>query len=262
MRIAGTDVVRGDLIVLAEGDRVPADARLLQAVDLSADESLLTGEAVPVRKAVGAAGFAARPGGEDQSLVFSGTLIVRGTALAEVTATAPRSEIRKIGTSLDQLETGTPHLQRQMRTLVLAFALIGAAVALLVVGFYGRLRGDWLDGVLAGVAVGMAMLPEEFPMVLAVFMAMGAWRISKAPVLPRVLALVIRLPVLGFIADMAGLFGGGLMAWINHGCPDSRCHRLAPHPDPLGRHVSGRRTVFLAHRAGKYRGTDARTPRH
>ncbi len=185
VRIAGTDVVRGDVIVLAEGDRVPADARLLQAADLSADESLLTGEAVPVRKAVGAVDAKARPGGEDQPLVFSGTLIVRGTALAEVTATGPRSEIGKIGTSLDQLETGTPHLQRQMRTLVLAFALIGGAVALLVVGLYGWLRGDWLDGVLAGIAVGMAMLPEEFPMVLAVFMAMGAWRISKARVLTR-----------------------------------------------------------------------------
>ena len=185
LRIAGTDVVRGDTIVLAEGDRVPADARLLQASDLSADESLLTGEAVPVRKAVGAPDAAARPGGEDQPLVFSGTLIVRGTALAEVTATGARSEIGKIGTSLDQLETATPHLQRQMRRLVLAFALIGGAVALLVVGLYGWMRGDWLDGVLAGIAVGMAMLPEEFPMVLAVFMAMGAWRISRARVLTR-----------------------------------------------------------------------------
>ncbi len=185
VRIAGTDVVRGDVIVLAEGDRVPADARLLQASDLSADESLLTGEAVPVRKVAGGQNASARPGGEDQPMVFSGTLIVRGTALAEVTATGAHSEIGRIGASLNQLETGTPHLQRQMRTLVMAFALIGGAVALLVVGLYGWLRGDWLDGVLAGIAVGMAMLPEEFPMVLAVFMAMGAWRISRARVLTR-----------------------------------------------------------------------------
>ena len=185
LRIAGADVVRGDVLVLAEGDRVPADARLLQATNLSADESLLTGEAVPVRKTVGASETTARPGGEDQPLVYSGTLIVRGTAHAEVTATGVRSEIGKIGASLNQLETGTPHLQRQMRTLVLAFAVIGGAVALLVVGLYGWLRGDWLEGVLAGIAVGMAMLPEEFPMVLAVFMAMGAWRISKARVLTR-----------------------------------------------------------------------------
>ena len=185
LRIAGADVVRGDVIVLAEGDRVPADARLLHAADLSADESLLTGEAVPVRKTTAEGEMAAEPGSETEQMVFSGTLIVRGTALAEVTATGPRSEIGKIGTSLNQLETATPHLQRQMRRLVVAFALIGGAVALLVVGLYGWLRGDWLEGVLAGIAVGMAMLPEEFPMVLAVFMAMGAWRISKARVLTR-----------------------------------------------------------------------------
>ena len=184
LRIAGREVARGDLIVLSEGDRVPADAQLLQAQDLSADESLLTGEAVPVRKAVGPV-LSARPGGEDQPMMYSGSLIVRGTALARVTATGPASEIGKIGTSLGQLETETPHLQRQMRKLVILFAAVGAAVSLAVVVLYGLLRGGWLEGVLAGIAVGMSMLPEEFPMVLAVFMAMGAWRISKARVLTR-----------------------------------------------------------------------------
>jgi Ca2+-transporting ATPase len=184
-RIAGNAVVRGDVIVLSEGDRVPADAQLLQANDLSADESLLTGEAVPVRKLVGKADPKARPGGEDQPMVYSGSLIVRGTALAVVTATGPASEIGRIGTSLGQVETETPHLQRQMRKLVIVFAALGAAISLAVVVLYGLLRGGWLDGVLAGIAVGMSMLPEEFPMVLAVFMAMGAWRISKARVLTR-----------------------------------------------------------------------------
>lgn len=184
-RIAGNEVVRGDVIVLSEGDRVPADAMLLQPQDLSADESLLTGEAVPVRKLVGKVDSKARPGGEDQPMVYSGSLIVRGTALAVVTATGPRSEIGRIGTSLGQLETETPHLQRQMRKLVIVFAAVGATVSVAVVVLYGLMRGGWLDGVLAGIAVGMSMLPEEFPMVLAVFMAMGAWRISKARVLTR-----------------------------------------------------------------------------
>jgi P-type Ca2+ transporter type 2C len=183
-RIAGRDVARGDVIVLAEGDRVPADAALIEAQDLSADESLLTGEAVPVRKLAGAA-TEARPGGEDQPMVYSGSLIVRGTGVACVTATGKASEIGKIGTSLGQLETETPHLQRQMRRLVIVFAAVGTAVSVAVVVLYGLLRGGWLDGVLAGIAVGMSMLPEEFPMVLAVFMAMGAWRISKVRVLTR-----------------------------------------------------------------------------
>lgn len=184
VRIAGREVVRGDLIVLSEGDRVPADAVLIKAQDLSADESLLTGEAVPVRKIAGPP-TKARPGGEDQPMVYSGSLIVRGTALACVTATGPASEIGRIGTSLEHLETETPHLQRQMRKLVVVFAAVGATISLAVVVLYGLSRGGWLDAVLAGIAVGMSMLPEEFPMVLAVFMAMGAWRISKVRVLTR-----------------------------------------------------------------------------
>lgn len=186
-RIAGREVVRGDVIVLAEGDRVPADARLLSAQDLQADESLLTGESVPVRKCESPEHkeTTARPGGDDLPFVYSGSLIVRGTGEAEVLATGPRSEIGKIGLSLGELEIAAPHLQTQTRVLVGIFALVGAAVSLLVVALYGTLRGGWLDAVLAGIAVGMSMLPEEFPVVLAVFMAMGAWRISQARVLTR-----------------------------------------------------------------------------
>lgn len=185
LRIAGREVARGDLIVLAEGDRVPADAVLREATGLSADESLLTGEAVPVRKRAGTPDPDTRPGGEDLPVVFSGSLIVGGSAIAEVTATGPASEIGKIGASLATLETETPHLRRQMRRLVIWFAALGGAVSVAVVVLYGLLRGGWLEGVLAGIAVGMSMLPEEFPMVLAVFMAMGAWRISKVRVLTR-----------------------------------------------------------------------------
>lgn len=186
-RIAGRDVVRGDVIVLEEGDRIAADARLLSTQDLQADESLLTGESVPVRKRVAQASgdVAARPGGDDLPFVYSGTLVVRGRGTAEVTATGPRSEIGKIGQSLGSLETTAPHLQTQTRKLVGLFALVGAAVSLLVVVLYGTLRGGWLDAILAGIAVGMSMLPEEFPVVLAVFMAMGAWRISQVRVLTR-----------------------------------------------------------------------------
>jgi Ca2+-transporting ATPase len=186
-RIAGREVVRGDLIILTEGDRVPADARLISARDLQADESLLTGESVPVRKsqASDSQDVPARPGGDDLPFVYSGSLIVRGVGIAEVMATGARSEIGRIGQSLGTLETTAPHLQAQTRKLVSVFALVGAAVSLLVVVLYGTLRGSWLDAILAGIAVGMSLLPEEFPVILAVFMAMGAWRISQARVLTR-----------------------------------------------------------------------------
>ena len=186
-RIAGREVVRGDRIILAEGDRVPADARLLSAQDLQADESLLTGESIPVRKAEthDTSGIPPRPGGDDLPFVYSGSLIVRGSGAAEVMATGPRSEIGKIGQSLGALEPTAPHLQTQTRKLVGIFALVGGAVSILVVVLYGTLRGGWLDAILAGIAVGMSMLPAEFPVVLTVFMAMGAWRISRVRVLTR-----------------------------------------------------------------------------
>jgi magnesium-transporting ATPase (P-type) len=149
-RIAGREVARGDLIVLSEGDRVPADAALLQAHELQADESLLTGESVPVRKLarLGTAEGAARPGGDDLPHVFSGALIVRGTGIAEVAATGALSEIGKIGQSLSTLETEPPRLQAQTRRLVRMFALVGGFVSVLAVVLYGSLRGGWLDAVL------------------------------------------------------------------------------------------------------------------
>ncbi|WP_198027950.1 cation-translocating P-type ATPase [Bradyrhizobium murdochi] len=187
-RIAGRDVVRGDLIVLSEGDRVPADAVLLRCQDLQADESTLTGESVPVRKVAwddrSESGLQ-RPGGDDLPQVFSGSLVVRGSGLAEVTAIGPRSEIGKVGQSLAALDIEPPRLQAQTRRLVSLFAVLGGSVSVLAVLLYGFMRGGWLDAVLAGIALGMSMLPEEFPVVLTVFMAMGAWRISLARVLTR-----------------------------------------------------------------------------
>jgi Ca2+-transporting ATPase len=186
-RIAGREVVRGDVIALAEGDRVPADAVLIEGNDLQTDESLLTGESVPVRKRAGRhlAVSLMRPGGDDLPYVFSGSLVVRGNGLGEVTATGLASEIGKIGHTLSTLETEQPRLQVQTRQLVKLFAVIGGVVSVVVVLLYGILRGGWLEAALAGIALGMSMLPEEFPVVLTVFMAMGAWRISQARVLTR-----------------------------------------------------------------------------
>jgi Ca2+-transporting ATPase len=185
-RIPGRDVVRGDVLVIAEGDRVAADARLVSGQDLQADESLLTGESVPVRKAANAAvEKQARPGGDDLPFVYSGTMIVRGNGLAEVYATGARSEIGKIGQALGGIETEPPILRRQTERLVRVVALAGIGVSVLAVLFYGLWRGSWLEALLGGIALSMSLLPEEFPLVLTVFMVMGAWRISQARVLTR-----------------------------------------------------------------------------
>ncbi|WP_315798773.1 cation-translocating P-type ATPase [Bradyrhizobium sp. SZCCHNRI3043] len=189
IRIAGREVVHGDLIVLAEGDRVAADAVLRECDDLLTDESLLTGESVPVRKRPAPAEPidtpAAAAGGDDQPFVFSSSLVVRGGGIAEVTATGPHTAIGRIGQSVTALETETPRLRQQTRRLVLAFAIGGGIVVAITVVLYAVYRGGWLEGILAGIALGMSMLPEEFPVVLTVFLAMGAWRISQARVLTR-----------------------------------------------------------------------------
>ncbi len=188
VRIPGRDVVQGDVIVLTEGDRVPADAVLLEAHELQTDESLLTGESVPVRKIAGDGNISAmaqRPGGDDLPTVYSGSLVVRGSGLAVVSSTGVRSEIGKIGHSLSTIESEPPRLVAQTRRLVQIFLMIGTPATMLVVVLYGFYRGGWLDALLAGIALSMSMLPEELPIVLTVFMAMGAWRISQARVLTR-----------------------------------------------------------------------------
>ncbi len=187
-RISGQEVVRGDLFVVSEGDRVPADGIVREAHDLKTDESLLTGESVPVNKRPVAADTDAvvpPPGGDNLPYIFSGSLVVRGRGLCEVTATGGRTELGRIGQSLRSLETEVPRLRAELRKVVKLFLVLGGVVSLFVVLLYGLTRGAWLDALLAGIAVEMSMLPEEFPVVLAVFMAMGAWRISQAGVLAR-----------------------------------------------------------------------------
>ena len=187
-RIAGRDVVTDDILILQEGDRVPADAIVLYSVNLSADESLLTGEPVPVRKAEWIEGTVhARPGGDDLPFVFSGSMIVQGNGIAKVTTTALNTEIGKIGKALNEVKEEPTKLKREMGSLVKKLAFIGIGLCLVVIAAYTLTRGSvhLLQGFLAGLTLAMAMLPEEFPVVLTIFLALGAWRISKKNVLTR-----------------------------------------------------------------------------
>ncbi len=186
LRVPGREVVRDDLIYLTEGDRVPADAHVLACVNFSADESLLTGESVPVRKAPwdGAAPVP-RPGGDDLPYVFSGSLVVQGRALVRAAATGPRSEIGRIGRALESIAQEETPLNRETGRIVRIFAVTGAVLCAAVVLVMGLSRGTWLKGFLSGLTLGMAMLPEEFPVVLVIFLTIGAWRISRKNVLTR-----------------------------------------------------------------------------
>ena len=207
-RVPGREVVPGDLVVISEGDRVPADGLLLEDNSLSVDESMLTGESVPVRKRPlvveaadsaetgdtrisrgakeqEASGKPGGPGGEDTPFLFSGTLVVQGKGTARVSATGLHTEIGRIGKTLETLQPERTKLQNEIDRLVRILATVGLLLCVLVAIGYALTRGSWLNGILAGLTLAISLVPEEFPVVLTVFLALGAWRISRAQVLTR-----------------------------------------------------------------------------
>ena len=173
--IAGRELVRGDLMRVAEGDRVAADAELLEEGELQVDESLLSGESVPVAKF----------GGGAQAGLHAGTLVVQGQAVARVTATGARSQMGQIGQSLQAVRSEESPLRRQTRRLVRRMAVLGLGLSALLVLVQGLIHGDWLQALLAGIALAISMLPEEFTVVLTVLPTLGAWRLSRQQVLTR-----------------------------------------------------------------------------
>ena len=185
-RIAGREVVRDDIIILAEGDRVPADGILLDCNNLMVEESLLTGESIPVRKYESKETVKmGRPGGDNSPFIYSGTLVDSGLGIARVAATGVNTEFGKIGKSLQSIEPEETLLQTETKRIVRNLALIGASICVVMAVVYGLTRGNWIDGFLASITLAMAILPEEFPVVLTVFLALGAWRISQSRVLTR-----------------------------------------------------------------------------
>lgn len=185
-RIPGREVVRGDIVVLQEGDRIPADAMVLECRNLFVDESLLTGESVAVLKSSALSDAPmAQPGGENAPFVFSGTLVVQGRGIALVKATGSRTEFGKIGRSLASLQLEITPLERETRQAVSILAIAGIASCLVVAVVYAHMQASWLRGALAGLTLAISMIPEEFPVVLTVFFALGAWRLARQQVLTR-----------------------------------------------------------------------------
>jgi Ca2+-transporting ATPase len=182
IRIAGRELVCGDIVLLAEGDRVPADMVLLESSSLAVDESMLTGESVAVDKHA-----LSHPDGKESSAtqLYSGTLVTRGTARAQVTATGERSALGRIGKSLAGLSHDSTPIQKETRRVVKQVAIVGLVLAAGLSLAYWAIRGDWLHGLLAGLTLAMAVLPEEFPVVLALFLGLGAWRLAREQVLTR-----------------------------------------------------------------------------
>ncbi|MFM2200806.1 MAG: hypothetical protein RL040_6, partial [Bacteroidota bacterium] len=175
VRIAGREVVPGDILVVHEGDRIAADARIVECTHLSVDESLLTGESIAVTK----------NNEELCNSIFSGTLAVQGSALAVVTATGMQTRFGQIGHSLQGIEEEETRLQKEMKVFIRNLSIIGIFLSISVVVAFYLSRGNFLEALLTGLAASMAILPEEFPVVLTIFLALGAWRLSKKNVLTR-----------------------------------------------------------------------------
>lgn len=186
-RIPGREVVPGDIIFLVEGDRVPADAMLIVSQGVAVDESLLSGESVPVRKVAStiAQEKVALPGGDDQPFVYSGSLVVQGKGKARVMATGEKTALGRIGKALFTLESESSHVQNETAHAVKIVALSSIVLVILLAVWYGITRSDWLNGILAGLTLAMALLPAELPLILTIFLGLGAWRIAKKNVLTR-----------------------------------------------------------------------------
>lgn len=187
--VAGREIVTDDLVVLNEGDRVPADAVVIYSNNLLVDESILTGESLPVRK-IQIENLTdkieiARPGGHDLPFVYSSTYVVQGNAVIKILATGPNTVIGNIGKTLSTLERTRSPLQQDTDQLIRIFAICGIFFSALVAILYGWSKGDWLNGFLSGIALAMSILPEEIPAILTIFLALGAWRISQKNVLTR-----------------------------------------------------------------------------
>ncbi len=192
--VAARDLAPGDIVLVGEGERLPADGALLTGEVLSVDESALTGESAPVSKRPlrpdEALAADTPPGAETGPHLFSGTLVVRGQAVAVVTRTGQRSALGQIGASLAAIAHEPTPLQKTAGRLVTWLGVMAIGFCAAVVIAFGLSRGDWVAGALAGVTVAIALIPEEFPMVLAVFLAVGAWRLAAQQVLVRRSAVI------------------------------------------------------------------------
>jgi Ca2+-transporting ATPase len=175
-RIPSLELVVGDRLVVQEGDRMACDAELLRAHGLRADESLLTGESLPVDK--DSADAASRR-------LHAGTLVVQGDGIAVVCATGARTALGRIGGSLASIEPPASRLQAELQRLVRLVATAALVTCLFAATVFAWREGSWIAGLLVGLTLAMAIVPEEFAVVWTVMLALGARRLARAQVLTR-----------------------------------------------------------------------------
>lgn len=172
--VPATQIVPGDVMSVREGDVIPADARLFEGANVVTDEAALTGESMPVEKAPG-----------DDSGLLAGTTVVAGRGAALVTSTGGRTEYGRIGRLVAEVKQPPTPLERLVRTFTSRLLVVALVFCVLVAGVE-LIRGRGVAAALiAGVSLAMAAVPEEFPMVYTLYLALGAWRLARRNALVR-----------------------------------------------------------------------------
>jgi Ca2+-transporting ATPase len=168
-------IVVNDVILVEEGGLIPADATILHSSDLTVNESILTGESMPVSKTVS----------DEKPLLYQGTLITTGMAIAQVQAIGIQTALGKIGKSLQTISEEETPLQRQIENFVKKMAIVGFLIFLVVWALHFINSGDWMSSLLQALTLAMSILPEEIPVAFTTFMALGAWRLSQLGIIVK-----------------------------------------------------------------------------
>jgi Ca2+-transporting ATPase len=188
VKIPARDLVPGDVVILHTGDRVPADGRLLEAVNLQVEEAALTGESVPVEKHVRALENEDLAIGDRKNMVYAGTAVTYGRGRALVAATAMQTEFGKIAKMLQDVESGRTPLQQNLDKVGTALARAAFVVVAIIVAL-GLFRGQpFIEMLIFGIALAVAVVPEALPAVVTISLAIGVQKMVKRN------ALIRRLP--------------------------------------------------------------------
>jgi magnesium-transporting ATPase (P-type) len=190
VELDAADLVPGDILRLRSGDRVPADVRLMEAVNLRIEESALTGESVPSDKGVEPVDVKAGIG-DRRCMAYSGTLVAAGTGLGVVTATGAGTELGRISRMIAEVESLATPLTRQMAAFgkVLSFAILGMAVVMFLIGWL--LHGFGIDELFsAAIGFAVAAIPEGLPAIMTITLAIGVQRMVQRNAITRKLTAV------------------------------------------------------------------------
>lgn len=184
--ISSCKIVPDDIMVIEEGDKISADAIVLESLNLMVEESLLTGESLPINKSnYTGEKIENIQGSTVDHYVYSGTLVTQGKAYTKVIATGAHTKLGKIGTSLKSIHKEDSRFKKESSLIVARILTITVFLCIVIIAIFYFTRGELAKGLLTSITFAIAMLPEEIPAVLTIFMALGAWRISQKNVLTK-----------------------------------------------------------------------------